>query len=90
MNHSDKLGLLLLKLENLQVRQEGFGAEIKALKVEIRNIQSLLSADADSIQQLSPPNSSNDLSIGLAFSTVFFPGFLCQQPGLQNQQRRKL
>lgn len=54
MNHSDKLGLLLLQLENLQVRQEGFGAEIKALKVEIRNIQSLLSADADSMQQSTP------------------------------------
>ncbi|MEJ5960759.1 DUF2339 domain-containing protein [Pedobacter immunditicola] len=54
MNHSDKLGSLLLQLENLQVRQEGFGAEIKALKVEIRNIQSLLSADADPIQQSTP------------------------------------
>lgn len=40
MNHSEKLNLLLIKLENLQVRHEGFQAEIQALKEEIRSLQS--------------------------------------------------
>lgn len=39
MNHSEKLDLLLLKLENLQVRQQGFETEIRALKAEIRALQ---------------------------------------------------
>jgi uncharacterized membrane protein len=39
MNNSEKLDLLLLKLENLQVRQADFDAEIKALQSEIRSIQ---------------------------------------------------
>ncbi|HMI05035.1 MAG TPA: DUF2339 domain-containing protein [Pedobacter sp.] len=40
MNHSEHLNLLLLKLENLQIRHEGFEAEIKALKEEVRSLQS--------------------------------------------------
>ncbi|MES2455477.1 MAG: DUF2339 domain-containing protein [Bacteroidota bacterium] len=39
MNHSETLNLLLLKLENLQIRHEVFEAEIKALKAEIKALQ---------------------------------------------------
>jgi uncharacterized membrane protein len=40
MNHSEQINLLLLRLENLQVRHEGFQAEIKALKDELHALQS--------------------------------------------------
>jgi uncharacterized membrane protein len=54
MNHSDKLDLLLLKLENLQVRQEGFDAEIRALKAEIRAMQSPQTKEATATPSAAP------------------------------------
>ncbi|MFC3559621.1 DUF2339 domain-containing protein [Pedobacter jamesrossensis] len=40
MDNSEKLNLLLVKLENLLLRQQGFEAEIKALRDEIKAMQS--------------------------------------------------
>lgn len=56
MNHSEKLDLLLLKLENLQIRHESFEAEIRALKDEIRSLQSPGSVSAG----LSRPSPAED------------------------------
>ncbi|WP_231427301.1 DUF2339 domain-containing protein [Pedobacter sp. Leaf250] len=39
MDKSDRLNLLLVKLENLLIRQQGFEAEIEALKQEVRALQ---------------------------------------------------
>jgi uncharacterized membrane protein len=49
MKGSEQINLLLLKLENLQVRNEGFAAEIKALKEEIRSLQSPDAATAETV-----------------------------------------
>ena len=40
MDNSEKLNLLLIKLENLLLRQQGFEAEIQALRNEVRALQS--------------------------------------------------
>lgn len=40
MDDSKKLNLLLIKLENLLIRQQGFEEEIKALREEVRALQS--------------------------------------------------
>ncbi|MES2830041.1 MAG: DUF2339 domain-containing protein [Bacteroidota bacterium] len=40
MNNSEQLAMLMLKLENLEVRNQGFQAEIKAIKQQIANMQS--------------------------------------------------
>ncbi|RZL33160.1 MAG: DUF2339 domain-containing protein, partial [Pedobacter sp.] len=40
MNNSEKLNMLLIKLENLLLRQQGFEAEIEALKREVKILQS--------------------------------------------------
>jgi len=40
MDNSKQLNLLLIKLENLLLRQQGFEAEIEALKQEVRQLQS--------------------------------------------------
>lgn len=40
MDNSERLNLLLVKLENLLLRQQGFEAEIEALKNEVRALQS--------------------------------------------------
>ena len=40
MDNSEKINLLLIKLENLLLRQQGFDAEIKALRDEVRALQS--------------------------------------------------
>ncbi|MBE5320446.1 DUF2339 domain-containing protein [Pedobacter sp. MR2016-19] len=39
MDNSEKLNLLLIKLENLLLRQQGFEAEIQALRNEVRALQ---------------------------------------------------
>ena len=86
MDHSDKLGSLLLQLENLQVRQEGFSAEIKALKHEIRNLQSLFSADTDSIQQSTPVPAPDHKA---AVDALFSPPPRRTQPSFSAQFSRK-
>ncbi|RNL54067.1 DUF2339 domain-containing protein [Pedobacter jejuensis] len=40
MDNSEQLNLLLIKLENLLLRQQGFEAEIEALKQQVRALQS--------------------------------------------------
>lgn len=40
MDNSEKLNLLLVKLENLLLRQQGFEAEIQALRQEVKALQS--------------------------------------------------
>ncbi|MCX3266787.1 DUF2339 domain-containing protein [Pedobacter agri] len=40
MDNSERLNLLLVKLENLLLRQQGFEAEIEALKQEVKALQS--------------------------------------------------
>ena len=40
MNNSEQLNILLIKLENLLLRQQGFEAEIEALKREVKILQS--------------------------------------------------
>ena len=40
MDNSEKLNLLLIKLENLLLRQQGFEAEIQALRQEVKALQS--------------------------------------------------
>ena len=40
MNNSDQLNLLLIKLENLLLRQQGFEAEIETLRNQVRQLQS--------------------------------------------------
>ncbi|KQN33405.1 hypothetical protein ASE92_16550 [Pedobacter sp. Leaf41] len=40
MDNSERLNFLLMKLENLLLRQQGFEAEIEALKQEVRALQS--------------------------------------------------
>jgi len=40
MDNSEKLNLLLIKLENLLLRQQGFEAEIQALRNEVKALQS--------------------------------------------------
>lgn len=40
MDNSEKLNLLLIKLENLLLRQQSFDAEIKALRDEVKALQS--------------------------------------------------
>lgn len=40
MDNSERLNLLLVKLENLLLRQQGFEAEIEALKQEVKAMQS--------------------------------------------------
>ncbi|WP_205940787.1 hypothetical protein [Pedobacter paludis] len=40
MDNSEQLNLLLIKLENLLLRHQGFEAEIEALKQEVKVLQS--------------------------------------------------
>ncbi|HKG06843.1 MAG TPA: DUF2339 domain-containing protein, partial [Pedobacter sp.] len=52
MNRSEQLDLLLIKLENLQLRHQSFDAEIKSLKQEIRFLQDPSSAPVSSTPQI--------------------------------------
>src|SRR5690349_11188800 len=69
MNHSEKLGLLLLKLENLQIRHESFEAEIRTLKEEIRSLQSPGSVS----EVLSHPSPVEDHESRPVQPTVHYP-----------------
>lgn len=55
MDNSERLNLLLVKLENLLLRQQGFEAEIEALKNEVRALQSPGSSFAPPPKPISDP-----------------------------------
>ncbi|KLT67516.1 DUF2339 domain-containing protein [Pedobacter sp. BMA] len=57
MNNSDQLNLLLVKLENLLLRQQSFEEEIEALKQQVRAMQSTGTAG------LSPKPQTNPLAV---------------------------
>jgi len=54
MDNSEKLNLLLIKLENLLLRQQGFEAEIQALRNEVKALQSPGSAPVAPISNPEP------------------------------------
>lgn len=81
MNHSEKLDLLLLKLENLQLRQADFDAEIKTLKAEIRSIQS---RPTEPGLPLASPNTRQPQK-----PTVFIPSKQPKKPLFPKQFSRK-
>ncbi|WP_316844389.1 DUF2339 domain-containing protein [Pedobacter psychrodurus] len=54
MDNSEKLNLLLIKLENLLLRQQGFEAEIQALRNEVKALQSPGSAPVAPISNTEP------------------------------------
>ncbi|WP_316798027.1 DUF2339 domain-containing protein [Pedobacter frigidisoli] len=54
MDNSDQLNLLLVKLENLLLRQQGFEQEIEALKQQVRAMQSTGTAGLSPKSQTGP------------------------------------
>jgi len=58
MANSEHINLLIAKLENLLIRHQGFEAEIKALREELRQLQS-----PDSTAAFMPPPRNTPLSI---------------------------
>ena len=89
MDDSKKLNLLLIKLENLLIRQQGFEEEIKALRDEVRALQSPgYSLEIEKTNALNiPPAPIADQSIPEVSSITPVPARPAVVPPPKNDQK---
>lgn len=89
MDDSKKLNLLLIKLENLLIRQQGFEEEIKALRDEVRALQSPgYSLEIEKTNALNiPPAPIADQSIPEVSSITPLPARPAVVPPPKNDQK---
>lgn len=89
MDDSKKLNLLLIKLENLLIRQQGFEEEIKALRNEVRALQSPgYSLEIEKTNALNiPPAPIADQSIPEVSSITPVPARPAVVPPPKNDQK---
>ena len=89
MDDSKKLNLLLIKLENLLIRQQGFEEEIKALRDEVRALQSPgYSLEIEKTNSLNiPPAPMADQSIPEVSSITPVPARPAVVPPPKNDQK---